>query len=329
MKQASKTLIGVFIIGAVAFAVAGVVIFGSGRFFKEANLYVIYFSGSVKGLQAGAPVTFRGTKMGEVKDIISVFDYRDLSMHIPVIIEFDQSKYKVIAPEQKREHLDLMIEKGLRGRLEMQSLVTGQLLVDFDLYPDTPVNLVGKDLPDLGINFRELPSIESDIQKLAKKIEDLPIEQIANEAFELITDFRQLIKSEDVAENLAVLHRVLENADKLAMNADKFVNNVNSQVDPLVNASLETIKDLRLLAKNTDQRTGPTINSIRKVAEEATVSLRQARKTLKTADEAMTERSPLRLELSDTLNEIADAARSVRILAEYIEQNPDALLRGK
>jgi paraquat-inducible protein B len=267
--------------------------------------------------------------MGEVKDIISVFDYRDLSMHIPVIIEFDPSKYKVIAPEQKREHLDLMIEKGLRGRLEMQSLVTGQLLVDFDLYPDTPFNLVGKDLPDLGINFRELPSIESDIQKLAKKIEDLPIEQIANEAFELITDFRQLIKSEDVAENLAVLHRVLENADKLAMNADKFVNNVNSQVDPLVNASLETIKDLRLLAKNTDQRTGPTINSIRKVAEEATVSLRQARKTLKTADEAMTERSPLRLELSDTLNEIADAARSVRILAEYIEQNPDALLRGK
>jgi paraquat-inducible protein B len=62
MKQASKTLIGIFIIGAVALAVAGVIIFGSGRFFKKANLYVIFFSGSVKGLQVGAPVSFRGTK---------------------------------------------------------------------------------------------------------------------------------------------------------------------------------------------------------------------------------------------------------------------------
>ncbi|MBE9545464.1 MAG: MCE family protein, partial [Proteobacteria bacterium] len=166
MKQASKTLIGIFIIGAVVLAVTGVIIFGSGRFFKKANLYVIYFSGSVKGLQVGAPVSFRGTQIGEVKDIITAFDYRDLSLLIPVIIEMDLTKFTVIAPEQKRDHLDLMIEKGLRGRLEMQSLVTGQLLIDFDFYPDSPVNLAAKDLPGLDINFKELPSIESDIQKL-------------------------------------------------------------------------------------------------------------------------------------------------------------------
>ena len=322
MKQASKTLIGIFIIGAVALAVAGAVIFGSGRFFKKANMYVIYFSGSIKGLQVGAPVTFRGTKIGQVEEIISAFDYRDLSFHIPVIIEIDQTKFRAIAQEQEREHIDLMIEKGLRGRLEMQSLVTGQLLIDFDLYPDTPVNLAAKDLPGLDINFKELPSIESDIQKLVKKIEELPIEKIANEAYGLLSEFRQLLNSDDVTGSIAALHSVLKNADKLVIN-------VNGQVDPLATASLNTIKDLRLLVKSTDQRSKPAIENIRKAAEEAILSLRQAKKTLKTADDVMSEQSPLRLEFSDTLNEIADAARAIRILAEYIEQNPDALLRGK
>ena len=322
MKQASKTLIGIFIIGAVALAVAGAVIFGSGRFFKKANLYVIYFSGSVKGLQVGAPVSFRGTKIGEVKEIITVFDYSDLSLLIPVIVEMDLTKFTVIAPEQKREHLDLMVEKGLRGRLEIQSLVTGQLLIDFDFYPDSPVNLLAKNLSELNLDFKELPSIESDIQKLMKKIEDLPIEKIANEAYGLIVDFRQLIKSPDISESLVTLHKTLKNADKFIMHLDE-------QVDPLATNTLGAIEDARLLVKNTDQRAQPAIKSIRKAAEEAILSLRQAKKTLKTADDVMAEQSPLRRDVSDTLNEIADAARAVRILAEYLEQNPDALLRGK
>jgi paraquat-inducible protein B len=131
-----------------------------------------------------------------------------------------------------------------------------------------------------------------------------------------------LLNSNDLTGSITALHSVLKNADKL-------VNNINGQVDPLTTASLDTIKDLRLLVKNTDKRTEPAINSIRKTAEEARRSLRQASQILKTADNVIAERSPLRLELSDTLNEIADAARAVRILAEYIEQNPDALLRGK
>jgi paraquat-inducible protein B len=92
---------------------------------------------------------------------------------------------------------------------------------------------------------------------------------------------------------------------------------------------LGAIEDARLLVKNTDQRTQPAIKSIRKAAEEAILSLRQAKKTLKTADDVMAEQSPLRRDVADSLNEIADAARAIRILAEYLEQNPDALLRGK
>ena len=322
MKQASKTLIGIFIIGAVALAVAGVIIFGSGRFFKKANLYVIYFSGSVKGLQVGAPVSFRGTITGEVKEIITVFDYSDLSLLIPVIIELDLTKFAVIASEQKRDHLDLLIEKGLRGRLEIQSLVTGQLLIDFDFYPDSPANLLAKNLSELNLDFKELPSIEGDIQKLIKKIEDLPIDKIANEAYGLIVDFRQLIKSPDISESFATLHKALKNADK-------FIKHLDEQVDPLATNTLGAIEDARLLVKNTDQRTQPAIKSIRTAAEEAILSLRQAKKTLKTADGVMAEQSPLRRDVADSLNEIADAARAVRILAEYLEQNPDALLRGK
>ena len=63
-KPASKTLIGVFVIGAIALAVLAVVVFGSGRFFSEKMPLVMYFEGSVAGLNIGSPVMFRGVKVG-------------------------------------------------------------------------------------------------------------------------------------------------------------------------------------------------------------------------------------------------------------------------
>jgi paraquat-inducible protein B len=65
-KPANKTLIGAFVVGAVALAVAAIVLFGSGRFFKDMDQWVAIFPGSVKGLNVGSPVVFRGVQVGQV-----------------------------------------------------------------------------------------------------------------------------------------------------------------------------------------------------------------------------------------------------------------------
>ena len=54
-KQANKTAVGLFVVGAVALLVAALIIFGGGKFFQETNQYVAFFEGSVKGLNPGAP----------------------------------------------------------------------------------------------------------------------------------------------------------------------------------------------------------------------------------------------------------------------------------
>lgn len=135
-KPASKTLIGVFVIGAIALAVLAVVVFGSGRFFSEKMPLVMYFEGSVAGLNIGSPVMFRGVKVGIVKDIVLRFDAKDVSFLIPVYVELDPKKFLVIGKFTDEEELDrTLINKGLRATLELQSMVTGQLMVNLDFHP--------------------------------------------------------------------------------------------------------------------------------------------------------------------------------------------------
>ncbi|TMC94991.1 MAG: MCE family protein, partial [Chloroflexi bacterium] len=68
-KRPSATLIGAFVVGAVTLAVTAIVTFGSGQFFRHTQRFVLYFSGSLNGLEKGAPVKFRGVPIGSVKEI--------------------------------------------------------------------------------------------------------------------------------------------------------------------------------------------------------------------------------------------------------------------
>ena len=119
-KQANKTVIGAFVIGAVILVVAGVLVFGSGKFLKKTHLSVLYFQGSVKGLNIGAPVMFRGVKVGSVKDIILQYDPADLSVYIPVIIETDRGRFERLSDvdEVEERSLEELIEHGLKAQLE-------------------------------------------------------------------------------------------------------------------------------------------------------------------------------------------------------------------
>ena len=145
-KPANKTLIGVFVIGAIVLAIIAVIIFGSGKFFAEKMPLVMYFEGSVAGLNVGSPVMFKGVKVGVVKDIVLRFDSNNISFLIPVYAELDPKRFHVIGKIADETELDKeLIKRGLRARLELQSMVTGQLMVDLDFYPDKPAKLVGLD----------------------------------------------------------------------------------------------------------------------------------------------------------------------------------------
>ena len=121
--KVSKTAIGAFVLGAIVLLVAAVLVLGAGKFFTKKHTYITYFVGSVKGLNLGSPVTFRGVKVGEVTDISIVADptSKDDRLKIPVIFDLVPGKFKGTKPEFQRDPKAIEIavkELGLRTQLQ-------------------------------------------------------------------------------------------------------------------------------------------------------------------------------------------------------------------
>lgn len=173
-KKPNSVLIGVFVAGAVSLVIAAVLVFGSGSLFEDRNLFVLHFKGSVKGLAVGAPVVLRGVKIGSVRDIRINASSNSQNFSIPVIIEIGKELIVISNGngQQGKAHelsvesnLKALIEQGLRAQLEMQSMVTGQLLVSLDFHHDKPLILSGE-----ALDYPEIPTIQTEIEELTQKI---------------------------------------------------------------------------------------------------------------------------------------------------------------
>lgn len=332
-KQANKTAVGAFVLGAIALAVAGVLIFGSGKFFADTDKYVLHFEGSVKGLNTGAPVMFRGVKIGSVTDILLRYDPVDLSVHIPVIIEVDRSRFsRINKVKERRTSINVLIERGLKAQLQLQSVVTGQLMVDLDFYPEDPVNLVGNnDIP-----YAEVPTIPSNLQKLTKTLEQLPLDELFNKLVKTVEGIERLINSPEISESFVSLKKALDSADRvfahLDSSIDPLVQSIEGTSDAARSAFLQAEKTFALeegvpgeLASDIRE----TMTSAREALTSAQNALKQTEQTLITYQGFVAEDSDLVYEINNAAREFSEAARSVRYFVDYIDRHPEALLRGK
>ena len=99
-KGASKTMIGGFVVGAIALLLVAVLIFGSGKIFSQKVKLVLFFEESVSGLSLGAPVVFRGVTIGSVVGV-ELWTYpKEMKVLIPVYIEIDPARFKEKGEEQ-------------------------------------------------------------------------------------------------------------------------------------------------------------------------------------------------------------------------------------
>ena len=292
-KKSSPTLIGIFVVGALILAVAGILLFGSGKFFKEKIPFVMYFEGSLKGLNIGSPVVFRGVNVGSVTDILIELDSKDLSARIPVYIEFLPSRITRLGGSPgERVPIEKLIQSGLKGQLQLQSIVTGQLMVAIDFYPDKPIRLVGG-----GGDIPELPTISTAMKELTNTIENIPFEEILDKLMSTVDGIAKIVNSPELITSIQSFNNTMVDVQRL-------VRDVDSKLEPLST-------DLNMTLKTA---TG-TLNEIEKLASNL--------------EGILAEDSPTRTELTRALEEFADAARSMRLLADYLERHPEALIRGK
>jgi len=352
-KQANKTAIGMFVVGAVVLAVAAIIVFGSGKFFVKTELYVAYFPGSVKGLRVGAPVMFRGVQIGEVTKIRLYSIRKDRSIEIPVIFKVDPGSFNSIGAaveadgENKKQEMDAMIKKGLRARLEMQSFVTGQKMINIDFYPDTPVRLLGKEGIDLGDDIFEIPTIKTFEQKIGKTLEEIPVGEIVESLRNSMNAIEGFVTSEEFGKSLHYFKQALRETRDLVSHVDEKIDplfadveqtlkdaqavlrNVDSQVDPLAGSIIRTSDDARKLVNNVNKRVRPIQADLAKTTKSLRTALETAENSLEEVDGMVSENSEFRYQINIFLREITLMARSLRSFADYLERNPDALIRGK
>ena len=330
-KKANPTVIGSFVVGAAILLVVGILVFGSGRIFGDTLNYVLYFEDSLKGLHAGAPVMFRGTSVGVVSDIKVVIDGQDQSIRVPVFIELDEQEVEVVnaVPEstqdegkdkaRDREFIrKLVLEQGLRAQLEMQSLVTGQLIVQLDFIPGSPITLH----PEFQDTIPEFPTVPSSLKQLAQKLEDLPLNEFVGSAVQAIQTLDRFL-------NDPALATLAGEARALVGDLRKFMKEANREFPKIVGDLDETIQGTQQLVNNINDQVQPLSSGIQEAAVAARESLTQAQGTLTTIEGVIDKDSPLRFRLSTALKELAAAARSVRDLADYLERHPEAIVQGK
>jgi paraquat-inducible protein B len=332
-KQANTKLIGWFVVGAIVLTVAGILLFGSVKFFSHERQFVLFFNNSVKGLGTGSPVDFKGVKVGEVTDIKIILDRKDLSLGIPVFIKIDPGKISYGGSENdmvkmlearlkgQGKFVEVLIDSGLRATLEMQSLVTGQLGIHLDFYPDTPIRLVGSEP-----GYTEIPTVESGLSEFMKTVQNLPLAAIADKVEKTLDGMEKLVNSPDIKETLVSLHQTVDEAHV-------FLRNLDSQVKPLATSTQLTLSDAQKLFKNGAQLASNLDSRIPKLVASLEDTSNSAGVTMKGVNNAVERfggtNSPMRLELIKTLNEFSAAARSFRILAEYLANHPEALIKGK
>jgi paraquat-inducible protein B len=306
-RRAKPALIGAFVLGAVALAVIVVVVWGSGRFFRHTESLVCYFSGSVNGLNAGAPVKFRGVQIGSVTEmrfrLAEVTTATSEEFRIPVWFEVDLKRLADIRGRPvrlDRTRLDQLIAQGLRAQLQTESFVTGVLYVGLDFFPGSPMVMMHGDRPDI----LEIPTMPTALErasqmitKFATRIEKLDIEGLVRSVTEAVDGVNALVRSPEVGRTITAAREALVS-----------VRNLGDALRPGVQ---------------------PMMKSLDETSAGARVSLQHLDATLTDLRSLIDTQGPLTVELTQALIDLGDAARSVRDLASYLDRRPNALLTGR
>lgn len=313
-KQANRKMIGGFVVIAVAIFAISLVVFGSGRFFKKTNSYVLFFDESIKGLSVGAPVLFQGVPVGSVTNIVIEADFKTLKAHIPVYIEIEPGRFKVSKEWENerdpRKTAERLVAAGMRAMLTMQSFITGQLLIELDFFPDTPVVL-----RHLERDYVELPTIPSTTARIAQALERVDVAALQQKLESALDGIAKIVNDPDVPAAIRDLKQTLQSARQLIARVDK-------QVDPLAT-------DVRKMTKGFDKLTRDLDSRIKNLTASLDRTLTGLDKTMATVRGAMSADSPLVVELEQTLSEVSRMSRSVRELSDLLEMHPESLIRGK
>jgi len=323
-RQANPTLIGAFVLGAIILGAVTILLLAGGQWFQVRRQHVLYFEGAAQGLQVGAPVVFLGVKVGTVKRIQLGLDAENHRFMVPVTIEVEANLVQSPRGEQvdlrDRKTVRQLVERGLRGQLKMQSLLTGQLYVDLDFHPDKPVRFIARDS-----EVSEIPTIPTTAEELATKLEGFPMDTFLADLAAISQSLNKILSSEAARMIPVRLEATLAHLQSLSAKLDSdggpMLTEMRTDLVEMRKA-LEAVRAAMVKVGGVAEAGTPMVESLTKTSEELA-------KTAQALRGLAGEGAPTAQHLNTALQEISRAARALRLLAETLEQQPEAVVQGK
>lgn len=315
-KKANPTVVGSFVIGAIVISIVGIMMLGGRSLLEEKVECILYFDESVSGLDVGAPVDFQGVRVGTVTGVKLEFDHKNNGDILrPVTLQLEESRINFA---QDRDHETkpgealefLIMKRGLRARLATQSILTGKLKVELGYFPTTPVVLKNRS----GV-LRELPTIPSPFKQVASELAQLPLSEIVNEVHRAVKGMADILNPESTGKTLANIDQAVEKMVSVLVQLEAAIDPAAKQSSEVMASAKLSLDEFHATLTELNKNVGPLLEQATQVTGHFNV--------------LMNPESQARGEFSLLLEDLQQTSKAMRQLVNYLEQHPDALLRGK
>ncbi len=330
-KKANPTLVGTFVIGAIALAIVSIVIIGNLKLQEKALPCVLYFSGSLHGLDIGAPVAFRGVQIGKVKKIQIDFDPQDSNYTIPVYIDID---YQLENIERKTNELkqsqveqtQRLIAKGLRAKLKMRSIVTGKLYIDLAFYPSSEINFHG---PKQHEDQIEIPTLPSGLEQITQIITELPLNDIVEKTNAVLSGLDRILNSDNSKQAITNLDHSLENLNVILNETRQSLPNISAQLKQGLTSFTDFSSAGTSLFTSLESSVGTITKDVQLAINEFNETAKILRQTFISVQGMVGADSDIAYDLSKAIRQLDTTAHSIQLLTDYLQRHPNALLFGQ
>jgi paraquat-inducible protein B len=316
------TLVGVFVLGAIALIVAGILFFGGGVLLEQRVPIVSFFHGSVAGLQVGAPVTFRGVPVGEVKSMGIRADPDTGRSIIQVNMELLPGTVAVYGPRLPYENMvPALVQRGLTAQLVQQSFVTGLLNVELDFRPGVEASRLGEPTA-----VAEVPTVPSHLEAIAKKLEAVDIAAVVDAAQQTLASLNGILSSPELRQTIMELPGLASGLRETLGTIDREVAGLSGAGREALASSAaalqKTLASVQTLAATLDREAARTLTAVRG-------ALKGASTTLDGTNVLFDPRGQTVIQVQRAVDDLAATAARLRDLAERIDRDPGILIRGR
>lgn len=320
MSNTRLAVIGLFVVCGVALAVLTIISFGDVHPFHHGQSADIVFSGSVSGLDVGAPVTFRGVPVGQVSAIAIEYDPkpRQAYVRVQVILHDDSVSFSAhsVGP---RLSMARWVAAGLKAQLVPMSLISGQTEINLDFIPSERASLH----PDI-TDRTEIPAATGMAGPVAQQLSELDLEKLARDADLTLVSVRRLAGLLS-----STLPPFLQSATRSSIKAGQALDAAREAMDQLktrVNVTLSAVNRLTAIGARQLNGRGADLHALLVSSNQAVLQARDALSNVKGMTDSQ---SPARANLEETLRDLSAASASLRGATADIEQDPALLLRGR